>query len=139
VERFVSIDIVDDLLASDGVRPEQFSDMWSARVERSGEQLLALAVLEQAVEDLGRFRDARRADQQRLFDQTYRWLTSNDRSWPYSFTSICETLELAPDPIRSRLLMASRDTDRPTVAQVRAEASAIVDDAQLVAIGRSFA
>jgi hypothetical protein len=135
----VSIDIIDDLLASDGVRPEQFSDMWSANVERSGEQLLALAVLEQAVEDLGRCRGARRPDQQRLFDQTYRWLTSNDRSWPYSFTSICELLELAPDPIRSRLLMASRAAGGPAAAEVRVEARAIVDDAQLVAIGRSFA
>ena len=134
----MSIDIVDDLLASDGVRPEQFSDMWSRTPERSGAQLLALAVLEQAVEDLGRCRGARRADQQRLFDQTYRWLTSNDRSWPYSFTSICELLELSPGPIRSRLLVASRESRRPVAAEVR-EASPIVDDAQLVAMGRSCA
>jgi len=134
----VSIDIVDDLLASDGVCPEQFSDMWNRTPERSGEQLLALAVLEQAVEDLGRYRRARRADQQRIFDQTYRWLTSNDRSWPYSFTSICELLELPPDPIRSRLLMASRASRGLAAAEVR-EASPIVDDAQLVAMGRSCA
>jgi hypothetical protein len=135
----VSIDIIDDLLASDGMRPEQFSDMWSRTVERSGEQLLALAVLEQAVEDLGRCRGARRADQRRIFDQTYHWLTSNDRSWPYSFTSICELLELPPGRIRSRLLIASRETRRPAAVEVCDDASPLVDDARLVAMGRSCA
>ena len=100
----MSVDVIDDLLAVDGVRPGQFSDLWSETAERTGEQMLALAVLEQAIEDLGRYRSARRPDHQRIFDQTYRWLTSNDRSWPYSFTSICDLLDLPTEPLRAQLI-----------------------------------
>jgi hypothetical protein len=100
----VSVDVIDDLLAVDGVRPGQFSELWAATAERTGEQMLALAVLEQAVEDLGRYRGARRPDHQRIFDSTYRWLTSNDRTWPYSFTSICDLLDLPVEPLRAHLV-----------------------------------
>ena len=96
--------MVDDLLASDGIRPGQFNDIWSRTVERSGEQMLALAMVEQAAEDLDHYRSARRPEHQRIFDQTNRWIASNDRTWPYSFASICEALDLPHAAIRARLI-----------------------------------
>ena len=94
-----------DVLASDGIGPGQFKDIWNRTVERSGEQMLALAMLEQAVADLGHYRSARRPEYQRIFDQTYRWIAANDRTWPYSFASICEVLDLPHAAIRARLLI----------------------------------
>src|SRR5437879_8240981 len=84
--------MVNDVLAS-GIGPEQFRDIWHRTVERSGEQTLMLAMVEQAVDDLGHYRTARRPEHQRIFDQTYRWLAANDRTWPYSFACICKMLD----------------------------------------------
>ena len=97
--------MVNDVLASDGIGPEQFRGIWHRTVERSGEQMLMLAMVEQAVDDLGHYRTARRPEHQRIFDQTYRWIAANDRTWPYSFASICEMLDLPRAAIRARLLI----------------------------------
>ena len=97
--------MINDVLASDGIGPGQFKDIWSRTVERSGEQMLVLAMLEQAVEDLGHYRSARRPEDQRIFNQTHRWIASNDRTWPYSFASICELLDLPRAASRARLLI----------------------------------
>jgi hypothetical protein len=96
--------MIDDRLASDGIRPGQVQDIWSRTVERSGELRLVLAMLEQAVDDLGHYRTARHPDHQRIFSQTHRWIASNDRTWPYSFASICDVLGLPRAAIRAQLL-----------------------------------
>jgi hypothetical protein len=96
--------MIDDGLAAGGIGPEQFRDIWSHTVERTGEQMLVLAMLEQAVEDLGHYRRARHPAHRRIFDQTRRWIASNDRTWPYSFARICEMLDLPRVAIRARLL-----------------------------------
>ena len=95
--------MVNDVLAS-GIGPEQFRDIWHRTVERSGEQMLMLAMVEQAGDDLGHYRTARRPEHQRIFDQTYRWLAANDRTWPYSFACICEMLDLPRAAIRALLI-----------------------------------
>ena len=97
--------MVNSFLAADGIRPEQFGDIWHRTVERSGEQMLMLAMVEQAAEDLDHYRTARHSEDKRIFDQTYRWIAANDPTWPYSFTSICETLDLPRAAIRARLLI----------------------------------
>ena len=35
--------------------------------------------------------------------QTWAWIRSDDRTWPFSFLRICEALSLAPLPIRDGL------------------------------------
>src|SRR6185295_14940513 len=96
--------MVDSVLTSDGIVPGQFRDIWSRTVERSGEQTLALAMVEQAIADLDHYRAARRPEHQRIFDQTSRWIAANDRTWPYSFASICEMLDLPCAKLRARLI-----------------------------------
>jgi hypothetical protein len=95
--------MVNDVLACIG--PGQFKDIWNRTVERSGEQMLMLAMLAQAVEDLDHYRAARRPDHQRIFAQTSRWIAATDRTWPYSFVSICEMFDLPRAAIRARLLI----------------------------------
>ncbi len=78
--------------------------MWSGTSERAAEFKLALAVLEQAVEDLQRHRGACAAERQRLYVQARRWVASNDRRWPYSFMNVCDMLNLSPGRVRTKLL-----------------------------------
>ena len=97
--------MVNNVLASDSIGPEQFKDIWNRTVERSGEHMLMLAMVEQAAEDLDHYRTARRPEHQRIFDHTCRWIAANDRTWLYSFASICEMLDLPRAAIRAQLLI----------------------------------
>jgi hypothetical protein len=83
--------------------PAQFHDIWGGG-GLSPERELAAAVLAAAVTDLQKYRYARRRRRQRLYWQAYQWVASADRQWPFSFVNICETLRLAPDALRQRLL-----------------------------------
>ena len=68
------------------------------------ERKLAAAVLCQAANDLRKFRYARRSAGYSLFADARKWITSNDRLWPYSFLNLCDVLHLAADVIRAELL-----------------------------------
>lgn len=61
-------------------------------------------MLRQALNDLQKFRYARRRRRQRLYMEAYRWVASNDRSWPYSFLNICDALGLSADALRAEVL-----------------------------------
>lgn len=86
------------------IRPVQFQDLWSRPATASPERSLALAVVQEALGDLARYRFARRRRQQRLYGQAYAWVASDDRSWPYSFVNLCEGAGLSVDAIRRRAL-----------------------------------
>ncbi len=94
-----------DQHANEGyVSPLQFQELWAATTERSGEFRLALAVLEQALEDLGRYRTARDGACRRLYRNARGWLLSSDRRWPYSFANVCDLLDVPAHRIRTHVL-----------------------------------
>ena len=68
------------------------------------ERKLAVAVFFQAANDLRKFRYARRGAGYSLYADARKWITSNDRKWPYSFLTLCDVLNLAADAIRAELL-----------------------------------
>lgn len=96
--------IIEDLCAPDSLSPAQFYEMWSGTADRSAEFKLALAVLEQALEDLAKHRHARDNERRRLYRQAENWVLSNDRRWPYSFTNVCEILNVPSARIRTNIL-----------------------------------
>jgi hypothetical protein len=65
---------------------------------------LAKGVLDQAAKDLRKFRAARTPLGRELYRDAYRWIMSNDLSWPYSFVNICEAMGLSAEVVRSELL-----------------------------------
>lgn len=96
--------VPEDLLVPEAALPSQFHDVWHHSRAISPERALALAVLEQAVIDLEKYRFSTRRRQQRLYMEAYRWVTSGDRSWPYAFVNLCELLDVDPGLMRVRLL-----------------------------------
>jgi hypothetical protein len=97
------------------VRPVQFGDIWyRGRCRRQAERL-ALAVVAQAADDLAKYRGAPRRRRARLYRTAYEWVTSDDRSWPYSFVNLCEALRLSPSALRAELLDDSRRRAAETV------------------------
>jgi hypothetical protein len=91
------------LFADAVLDPTQFHDIWGGG-GHSPERELAAAVLDAAVVDLEKYRYARGRYRQRMYWQAYQWVASEDRSWPFSFVNICESLRLAPEALRVRLL-----------------------------------
>ena len=71
--------------------------------ETSSRELLS-GILEQAAQDLRRFHGATSAIERELYLDAYRWVISDDCSWPFSFLNICQLLKLAPEILRQELL-----------------------------------
>jgi hypothetical protein len=65
---------------------------------------LAAGVLRQAAQDLRRFHGATSAIERELYLDAYRWVISDDCSWPFSFLNVCQLLNLAPESLRQELL-----------------------------------
>jgi hypothetical protein len=65
---------------------------------------LASGILKQAAQDLRRFHGATSEVERELYQDAYRWVISDDWSWPFSFLNICQLLKLAPDNLRQELL-----------------------------------
>jgi hypothetical protein len=70
----------------------------------SGQRELAAGVLKQAAQDLRRFHGATSTVERELYLDAYRWLTSDDCSWPFSFLNVCQLLHLAPEAVREEQL-----------------------------------
>jgi len=96
--------VSDDILVPEAALPAQFHDIWHKTRAITPERALALAVLWEAVIDLDKHRFATRRRQQRLYWEAYEWVTSDDRSWPFSFANLCEQLGLTVEPVRAQLL-----------------------------------
>jgi hypothetical protein len=95
---------VQELIESEVVPADQFASIWNGSRPTAGENGLALAILQQAIDDLRSHRRSDRPDHRRIYAKAHRWVTSDDRSWLYSFASICELLDVAPETMRSKLL-----------------------------------
>ena len=65
---------------------------------------LAAGILKQAGLDLRRFHDATSEIEREFYIDAYRWIMSDDCSWPFSFLNVCQTLNLAPETVREEML-----------------------------------
>jgi hypothetical protein len=65
---------------------------------------LADGILKQAALDLRRFHGATSAVEREFYLDAYRWMTSDDWSWPFSFLNVCKTLNLEPETVRREVL-----------------------------------
>src|ERR1700751_5133276 len=71
---------------------------------KTSQKDLAAGILKQAGLDLRRFHDATRPVERELYLDAYRWVTTDDCSWPFSFLNVCQLLHLAPEVVRQELL-----------------------------------
>jgi len=76
------------------------------------ERRLAVAIFSQAANDLQKFRCARCEAGYSLYTDARKWITSDDRLWPYSFLNLCDALHLASDVVRAELLGGASHSGR---------------------------
>src|SRR5712675_3253922 len=65
---------------------------------------LAAGILKQAGLDLRRFYGRTSEIEREFYLDAYRWIMSDDCSWPFSFLNVCQALNLAPDIVRQELV-----------------------------------
>jgi hypothetical protein len=65
---------------------------------------LAAGILKQARLDLRRFHDGTSEIEREFYLDAYRWVISDDCSWPFSFLNVCQVLNLAPETVREEVL-----------------------------------
>jgi len=76
------------------------------------ERRLMIAVLEDAINCVTRYRLATDGRARRLFNEEQQWLFSEETAWPYSFACICDVLDLDPDAVRQSLYLNLSATTR---------------------------
>ncbi len=65
---------------------------------------LATGILKQAALDLRRFHGGTSEIERELYLDAYRWIISDDCSWPFSFLNVCQVLDLIPESLREEVL-----------------------------------
>jgi hypothetical protein len=65
---------------------------------------LATGILKQAALDLRRFHGGTSEIEREFYLDAYRWVMSDDCSWPFSFLNVCQALNLAPETVREEVL-----------------------------------
>ena len=84
--------------------PEQFfAPALESHALWNGDRRLLLAVLENAVHEFCKYRHSHTRRGKRLFQEAEEWFCSSDRTWLYTFESICLYLDLDPNTIRQGL------------------------------------
>ena len=71
---------------------------------KTSQKDLAAGILKQAGLDLRRFHGATNAVEREFYLDVYRWVMSDDCSWPFSFLNVCQVLNLAPETVREEVL-----------------------------------
>ncbi len=104
VPKMSPVIIPEELIASEPALPVQFHEIWHKTRYVSPERSLLLSVVWQVILDLQKYRFATRRRQQRLYMDAYRWVTSDDRQWPYAFRNVADLLNVDPERLRAELL-----------------------------------
>lgn len=92
---------LDGLAQVDPILPERFHA--EVRALRDPERRLRLAVLEDAIRYFQRYAGSTDGREQALYEDAVEWLSSRDRTEPYSFENVCDVLGLDADYVRGRL------------------------------------
>ena len=87
----------------DVILPSQYR---APRRMHAPEQRLMIAVLQDAIDCVEKYRFTRDHRGRRLFDEAMQWLLAEEADWPYSFECICGVLELDADAVRYSLKLA---------------------------------
>jgi hypothetical protein len=85
------------------VLPCQFGDRLSRMVRIHPEMRLQLAVLEDAILTFHRLLGVEGTRPRRLFAEVEDWFSSDEADDPFTFVTICDTLDLDPDYLRGGL------------------------------------
>lgn len=92
------------LLQPDTLLPSQYFAALKRKGAHEPERRLVIAVLQDAVDCFQKHIRARDRKARQLFVDAEEWISSSDRSWPFSFENVCDLLQINPEYLRRGLL-----------------------------------
>ncbi len=104
---------IDERLVAEGLRhlfqpdtllPLQFLAAQRQSSQVKGERRLIVAILEDAIDCFQKHLTAKDVRSRQLWQEARDWLLSDDSSWPFSYLSICEALDIHPSFLRRGIL-----------------------------------
>ncbi len=113
----------DDILSqTDIILPSQYFGALGS-VGLTGEERLMLAVLVDAINVLHSWQGGGNACKRRNFAEAAQWVNTHGTSYPFSFDSVCDALEIDSGLLRSRLrvltVRSANSARRPALARLR--------------------
>lgn len=104
------------LFEPDTVLPGQFFS--ARRRQLTGEERLALAIVEDAVKDATIRVDHPDWKERHLRTTALDWFRADDRAWLFSFVNICDVLNFDAGAVRAAVLAGTARADGPSVRVV---------------------
>lgn len=92
------------------------SQHFPPHLKQAPEQRLMIAVLQDAIDCVDKYRVATDSDGRRLFAEAAQWVLADENEWPYSFECICDVLGLDASAVRYRLRLTP---EQPTILMAR--------------------
>ena len=103
-------------LEPDHMTPEQFNGMLRRHSWRNGEHRLLAAVLQDAVETFHKCAFSKNPAKREQFSETYDWMTDPQSPGLFSFSTICDVLDLDANCLRNGLLTWLEQTRRRPIS-----------------------
>lgn len=97
-------DFLSKILEPDTMLPFQFYGKRQLSGHVDGQKKLMLAILQDAVECLEKYRGSRNSIQQELYQDSLNWICDPAAEWLFCFTNVCDFLGFDPSFMRQSLL-----------------------------------
>ena len=95
------------MLLPDIILPSQ---QFGSRPRLAPEHRLMIAVLQDAIDCVAKYRYAKDYRGRRLLQEATQWFLAEDADWPYSFECICAVLDLDANAVRCALRLPERES-----------------------------
>jgi hypothetical protein len=92
------------LLQPDTLLPSQYFAALRRKGAHEPERRLVVAVLQDAVDCFQKHLFARDRRARQLYLDAEEWISSDDRSWPFSFENVCDLLQINAEYLRHGLM-----------------------------------
>ena len=91
------------LFEPDVMLPAQYFAVLRKSAPQGPEYHLVLAMLQDAIECVQKYRFAVDPNGRELYQDAYEWIASDDRKWPFLFDNVYRILKFDPDYLRQGL------------------------------------
>ena len=111
-------DLLAKILEPDTMLPFHFYGTKQLAGQLDGQKKLMLAVLQDAVECLEKYRGSKSAIQQELYQDALNWIRDPSSDWLFCFATVCDFLGFDPAYLRQSLLEREEKTCKTQLAEI---------------------
>lgn len=92
------------ILEPDTILPFQFYGKGRLSGQMEGQRRLMLAILQDAVECLEKYRTSKNSIHRELYQDAFQWVKDDSADWLFCFNNVCDFLGFDPEYVRQSLV-----------------------------------